>query len=129
MDASDLVMAIAGFGGALAAAVIGMRRLAVLWAGLRAADMPAWVRTPIRVWQAAWVVTIVVLLGSVGVAGTVPSVGVDAVRAVLLPAFLLLLGIMAWRVRSMSRWARQLRTERGLPARRRAVGGPRRRRN
>jgi hypothetical protein len=128
VDTADLVLAIVGFGGAIAAAVIGVRRLAVLWAGLREANLPDRVRTAIQIWQAAWVVTIVVLLGAIGVAGAVPSIGFDALRALLLPAFLLLLGILAWRVRTMSRWARELRTERGLPARGRPSPLPRRRR-
>ncbi|HEY7477337.1 MAG TPA: hypothetical protein VIB62_03790 [Actinomycetota bacterium] len=128
METTDLVLVIVGFGGAVAAAVIGVRRLAYLWAGLREANLPDRVRTAIQIWQAAWVVTIVVLLGAVGVAGAVPSIGFDAVRAVLLPAFLILLGIMAWRVRTMSRWARDLRSERGLPARGRPSPLPRRRR-
>jgi hypothetical protein len=117
VDATDLLLAIVGFGGAIAAAVIGVRRLRVLWAGLRASTMPDRVRTATQLWQAAWVVVIVVVLGAVGVAGAVPSIGSDAVRAVLLPSFLLMLGIMAWRIRTMSRWARELRAERGLPAR------------
>jgi hypothetical protein len=120
MEAGDLVLAIVGFGGAVAAAVIGVTRLRVLWAGLRASDMPDRVRTAIQLWQAAWVAVIVVVLGAVGVAGAVPTIGLDAVRAVLLPAFLVLLGIMAWRLRTMSRWVRELRAERGVPAR----GGP-----
>jgi hypothetical protein len=128
VETTNLILAIVGFGGALAAAVIGVRRLRVLWAGLRATDMPAQARTAIQLWQAAWVVAIVVILGAVGVAGAVPSIGFDAVRAVLLPAFLVLLGIMAWRVRTMSRWARELRVERGLPARGRPSPLPRRRR-
>jgi hypothetical protein len=128
VETTDLVLVIVGFGGAVAAAVIGVRRLAYLWAGLREANLPDRVRTAIQIWQAAWVVTIVVLLGAVGVAGAVPSIGFDAVRAVLLPAFLILLGIMAWRVRTMSRWARDLRSERGLPARGRPSPLPRRRR-
>lgn len=128
METTDLLLAIVGFGGAVAAAVVGVRRLRVLWAGLRAADMPDRVRTAIQVWQAAWVVTIVVVLGAVGVAGVVPSIGFDAVRAVLLPAFLLLLVIMAWRVKTMSRWARELRAERGLPPRGRPSPLSRRRR-
>jgi hypothetical protein len=128
VETTDLALVIVGFGGAVAAAVIGVRRLAYLWAGLREANLPDRVRTAIQIWQAAWVVTIVVLLGAVGVAGAVPSIGFDAVRAVLLPAFLILLGIMAWRVRTMSRWARDLRSERGLPARGRPSPLPRRRR-
>jgi hypothetical protein len=128
VETTDLLLAIVGFGGAAAAAVIGVRRLRVLWAGLRATDMPAQARTAIQLWQGAWVVVIVVVLGAVGVAGAVPSIGFDAVRAVLLPAFLVMLGIMAWRVRTMSRWARDLRVERGLPARGRPSPLPRRRR-
>jgi hypothetical protein len=126
VDAPDLALAILGFGGAAAAAVIGVRRLKVLWTGLRASDLPDRVRRPIQVWQAAWVVTIVVVLCSVGVAGAVPTIGSDAVRAVLLPAFIVMLCIMAWRVRTMSRWVRRLRVERGLPARGRRA--PQRRR-
>jgi hypothetical protein len=126
MDPFDLVVAILGFGGATAAAVIGVRRLKVLWAGLRASDLPDRVRTAIQVWQAAWVVTIVVVLCAIGVAGAVPTIGFDAVRAVVLPAFIVMLCIMAWRVRTMSRWVRQLRAERGLPARGRRA--PQRRR-
>ncbi len=125
MEPADLALAILGFGGAAAAAVIGVRRLRVLWAELRASNMPDRVRTATELWQAAWLVTIVVLLGAVGVAGAVPSIGFDAIRAVLLPAFLVLLGVMAWRLRMMSRWARELRVERGLPPRARA---PQRRR-
>lgn len=128
MEAADLALAIVGFGGAIAAALIGIRRLRTLWAGLRASTMPDRVRTAIQLWQAAWVVVIVVVLGAVGVAGAVPSIGFDAVRAVLLPAFLVMLGILAWRVRTMSRWARELRAERGLPARGRPSPLPRRRR-
>jgi hypothetical protein len=126
VDAPDLALAILGFGGAAAAAVIGVRRLAVLWAGLRASNMPEQVRTATQIWQAAWVVTIVVVLCAIGVAGAVPTIGFDAVRAVLLPAFIALLCIMAWRVRTMSRWVRRLRAERGLPARGRRA--PQRRR-
>jgi hypothetical protein len=128
VDTADLVLAVVGFAGAIAAAVIGVRRLAAHWAGLRASTMPDRVRTAIQLWQAAWVITIVVVLGAVGVAGAVPSIGLDAVRAVLLPAFLVLLGILAWRIRTMSRWARQLRAERGLPARGRQAPPARRRR-
>jgi hypothetical protein len=128
MDTIHLLIAIAGFGGAVVAAVVGTRRLRVLWAGLRATSMPDRVRTAIQLWQGAWVVTIVVLLIAVGVAGAVPSLGFDAVRAVLLPAFLVMLGILAWRVRTMSRWARELRVERGLPPRGRPSPHPRRRR-
>jgi hypothetical protein len=128
VEASDLALAILGFGGAAAAAVIGVRRLRVLWAQLRASNMPDRVRTATQIWQAAWVVTIVVLLGAVGVAGAVPSIGFDAIRAVLLPAFIVLLAVMAWRLRMLSRWARDLRAERGLPPRGRASSAPRRRR-
>lgn len=128
MEARDLALAIVGFGGAVAAAVIGFRRLRVLWAGLRASEMPDRVRTAIELWQAAWVVVIVVVLAAVGVAGAVPTIGFDAVRAVLLPAFLVLLGLMAWRIRTMSRWVRELRAERGLPQRGKASPLPRRRR-
>jgi hypothetical protein len=131
MRAADMILVIAGFGGAIAAVVIGMRALPGMWDRLRRSAVPPRVLRSTQAWQIAWLVVVVALLIGVGIAGAVPSIGFDVVAAILLPAFSVLLAIMIWRVRSMSRWRRRLEAEAGITARgngRRSKAPPRRRR-